>query len=85
MNKVYRQRFQELADQLKDIENTKTNSYSERLGRHEDFVDNVLLLNWKVKVRNLLAKVCGEESQHFRQLRKTNTAATPQTIRTCKD
>jgi hypothetical protein len=27
-------------------------------------------LNWKVKVRNLLAKVCGEDSQHFRQFEK---------------
>lgn len=71
MNKVYQQRFQELAEQLRDIENTKTNSYSEVLGGHKNYVNNTLLLNWKVKVRNLLTKVCGEESQHFRQFEKS--------------
>lgn len=30
-------------------------------------VDRNELLNWKVKVRHLLASVCGESSQHFTQ------------------
>lgn len=71
MNKVYQQRFQELAEQLGDIENTKTSSYSEVLGGNKNYVNSTLLLNWKVKVRNLLTKVCGEESQHFRQFEKS--------------
>lgn len=71
MNKVYQQRFQKLAEQLEDIENTKTSSYSEVLGGNKNYVNSTLLLNWKVKVRNLLTKVCGDESQHFRQFEKS--------------
>uniref|UniRef100_B8HQV7 DUF4145 domain-containing protein n=1 Tax=Cyanothece sp. (strain PCC 7425 / ATCC 29141) TaxID=395961 RepID=B8HQV7_CYAP4 len=35
-----------------------------------EHIDNDLFLNWKVKVRNLLSKACGEESQHFQQFEK---------------
>jgi hypothetical protein len=30
-------------------------------------IDSNALLNWKVKARHLIASVCGEDSQHFRQ------------------
>ncbi len=38
-----------------------------------EFIDSYLLLSWKVKVRNLLSKLCGEDSQYFKQFeRKEN-------------
>ena len=49
--------------------------HSEMLGSRE-CVDDDLLLNWKVKVKNLLLKVCGEESQHFQQFEKNETGYT---------
>jgi len=58
------QRFSELAEQSKKVEGTK---------RHFDggfgsglTVDEHTLLNWSVKVRNLLAMACGTESEHYR-------------------
>lgn len=75
MNQVYRKRFQELAEQLVDIENTKKNSFNQYLGRDSNYIDDNLLLNWKVKVRNLLDKVCGEDSQHFRQFEKNENSS----------
>ena len=67
MNKVYRRRFQELIEQLVELENTKEIQYSDYYPKAQNCVDANLLLSWKVKVRNLLTKVCGEDSQHFHQ------------------
>lgn len=43
---------------------------SKRMRDRGEYIDSDLFLNWKVKVRNLLSKVCGEESQHFQQFEK---------------
>ncbi len=67
MNKLYQKRFEELYKQLTELENSKTRSYSNITSSEEDYIDDELLLNWKVKVRNLLSKVCGVDSQHFIQ------------------
>ena len=69
MNKLFRQRFDELEAQAIQVESSRATQHSEMWGSRE-YVDNDLLLNWKVKVRNLLSKVCGEESQHFQQFEK---------------
>jgi hypothetical protein len=66
LNKVFKRRFEELEDQASQVESSKETHHSEMIGSGE-FVDNELLLSWKVKVRNLLSKVCGENSQHFKQ------------------
>ncbi|MBD2105583.1 DUF4145 domain-containing protein [Nodosilinea sp. FACHB-13] len=63
MNKLFKQRFEELKEQLSQIEASK---FRQNYGGGE-YVNDELLLSWKVKVRNLLSKVCGEESQHFKQ------------------
>jgi Domain of unknown function (DUF4145) len=75
VNEVYQKRFQELADQLVTLENSKTTAFDEAFLKDRDYVEDVLLLNWKVKVRNLLEKVCGEGSQHFRQFEKNEYGA----------
>jgi len=63
LNKIFKQRFEELEEQLSQIEASK---FRQSYGGGE-YVNDELLLGWKVKVRNLLSKVCGEGSQHFKQ------------------
>jgi dihydrofolate reductase len=68
MNKLFKQRFEELNIQADAIEKTK--EYHSGSFCEGDFIDNQLLLKWKVKVEDLLLKICGEESQYFRQFQK---------------
>ena len=67
LNKFFKKRFDELEERSMQIEASK----AQILGSAEYSIDNDLLLNWRVKVKNLLSKVCGEESQHFHQFEKT--------------
>lgn len=69
MNKFFKQRFNELEAQAVKVEASKA-LYESGMFVDREHVDSELLLNWKVKVRNLLSKVCGEESQHFQQFEK---------------
>jgi hypothetical protein len=64
MTKVFEKRFSELESQVAQIESTKQRRHSEYSGSYEH-IDENLMLNWKVKAKNLLANVCGENSQHF--------------------
>ena len=66
MNKVIKRQFEELESQASQIEASKHSNHSEMFGSGE-YVDNDLLLSWKVKVRNLLSNLCGENSQYFKQ------------------
>jgi len=55
-----------------ELINSKKVLQREIIGTGE-FIDSYLLLSWKVKVRNLLSKLCGEDSQYFKQFeRKEN-------------
>lgn len=67
MNKIFQQRFQELCAQLEVVEKTKHIRTSAFSSYPEEFVDSDLLLNWKVKVKDLLSRICGEESQYFQE------------------
>lgn len=58
-----KRRFDELLVQLDGVERTKKSP----AGGHGDYVDDILLLGWRVKARNLLSKACGAESEHYRQ------------------
>jgi len=68
MNKLFKQRFEKLNLEADKIEKTK--EYSSGMYSKGDFIDNHLLLKWKVQVQDLLLKICGEESQYFRQFQK---------------
>ncbi|EOA06429.1 hypothetical protein HFRIS_001679 [Herbaspirillum frisingense GSF30] len=57
-------RFDELAEQLKHLESTQTKRYSEYSGNYRH-IEQDLMLNWSVKVRNLLSKACGKDSEHY--------------------
>lgn len=69
MNKVIARQFEELEEQVSQVEASKTVRHNEMFGGGE-YVDNDLLLKWKVKVKSLLSKLCGEDSQHFKHFEK---------------
>jgi hypothetical protein len=62
---VLRRRFDELLVQLEAVERTK--KFESGTLVSGDFVDDNLLLGWRVKAYNLLAKACGLESEHYRR------------------
>lgn len=63
-------RFEELAVQMQAVEHTKKYEHSE-YGISGYRVDTDALLNWKVKVRNLLSMACGPSSEHYSQFVKS--------------
>jgi hypothetical protein len=67
-------RFDELLEQLKAVEATK----HYRSGSFVDgsYVENNLLINWKLKARNLLSLACGEDSEHYRTFVKLEEGRT---------
>lgn len=68
MNRKLTQRFNELNEQLLGVEATRGTSNTS-MGQFDN-VDCNLLLEWKVKAKNLIVKVCGEDSQHFKAFTK---------------
>ncbi|MEZ8114500.1 hypothetical protein ACED44_06155 [Vibrio splendidus] len=70
MNFKLAQRFIELKEQMLKVEDTKHATHSEMFGRSE-YVDDEAYLEWKVKAKNLVVKVCGEKSQHFQEFLKS--------------
>lgn len=65
MTKIQRQRFCELSDQLQSLIDSK-HPYTDSLGRHVHEIASDALIEWSVKARNLLSKVCGQDSEHYR-------------------
>ena len=69
MKQVFKRRFEELEGQAAQVESSKKFCQN-GMSISGEYVDNNLFLGWKVKVKNLLSKVCGEDSQHFKQFEK---------------
>jgi hypothetical protein len=63
--KILTQRFQELTDQLKQVEGTETQKYEEFNHSSHQHIGEGLILNWAVKARNLIASACGKDSEHY--------------------
>jgi hypothetical protein len=70
LKEVFKQRFEELEEQASQLESSKKVLRTEIIGGTNEVIDSYLLLSWKVKVKNLLSKVCGEDSQHFKQFER---------------
>ena len=70
LKEVFKQRFEELEEQASQLESSKKVLRTEIIGGTNEVIDIYLLLSWKVKVKNLLSKVCGEDSQHFKQFQR---------------
>ena len=64
----FAQRFQELSDQLKQVEATEASKQSLLGGSAYPHIEPHLILNWAVKARNLLSSACGKESEHYKSL-----------------
>jgi len=64
MSNIFKQRFTELEAQLAKVKATKRPEQGP-YGMGEQ-VDRQLLLSWQVKAQDLLERVCGKDSQHFK-------------------
>lgn len=65
MTQLHHKRFGELSDQLQSLIDSKR-PYTNSFGRQCHEIDSDALIEWSVKARNLLSKVCGPESEHYR-------------------
>lgn len=63
--KIFSQRFNELSDQLKQVEGTEVRKYSQLGGSSYQHIEEDLILNWAVKARNLISSACGKDSEHY--------------------
>jgi len=70
LNKKLKKRFDELYEQMEEVNKTKKLSHSEMMGSFEN-VDENAFLELTVKVKNLIVKASGENSQHFKELIKS--------------
>jgi hypothetical protein len=69
LNKLLTNRFNDLASDAERIEATKYDLNID--GDYPDYyIDYEIFLNWKVKVQDLLSKVCGVESYYFQEFEK---------------
>jgi len=77
------QRFQELETQMESIEASTHITPTRKVRIHtgsqvtvggDQAIDEYLLLNWIVKVKSLLSEICGDDSHHFKQFEKAETA-----------
>ncbi len=63
--KIFAQRFQELFDQLKQVEGTKAHKQTLMGGSSYPHIEEHLILNWAVKARSLISSACGKNSEHY--------------------
>lgn len=70
MADLYKQRFEELAQQMEAILASKKPIYNGHFDKTEIGIDANDLLGWKVKARSLLSKACGTDSEHFKEFEK---------------
>ena len=63
--KIFTQRFQELSNQLQQVESAETRKYTVMGGSAYQHIEADLILNWAVKVRNLISRACGKDAEHF--------------------
>ncbi|MEX2964649.1 DUF4145 domain-containing protein [Microbulbifer sp. TYP-18] len=58
-------RFDQLADEIIQIESTKVIKHSVYSGSY-DHVDQAMLDEWKVKAKSLIVKACGNDGEHIK-------------------
>lgn len=63
--KIFTRRFQELSDQLRQVEGTEVSKRSPVGGSSYQHIEAHLILNWAVKARTLISSACGKESEHY--------------------
>ena len=68
-------RFNELEKQILDVESTKKMSGQGGMFGGTQLYDADAILGWLVKVKNLIVKIAGEESEHYKSLIKEEEAS----------
>jgi len=68
MTKKLQKRFLKLEEEMKKVEETKYHSNT----RYSDgkYVDNEVFSKWKIKTKNLINKLCGENSDYYKEFVK---------------
>lgn len=66
MSGLYKTRFDELLTQLDAVFATTKTTYDPYSRQNETDLDSNTLLEWRVKAKNLLLKVCGDDSEHYK-------------------
>lgn len=66
MNPKLAKRFIELEEQMQKVSASQYAKNTEMLGRSE-YIDGEAYLEWKVKAKNLIVKVCGDKSEHYKE------------------
>lgn len=73
MNKLFARRFEDLDSEMEKVALTLKSSSSEMMGSSEN-VNSEQFLEWRVKVKNLTVKVCGKESEHYKEFEKAESS-----------
>ena len=76
MSKIFVKRFKELEDQLSPHMALSFGLKVAGLAETKQSIAADLLLNWSVKAKNIIAKSCGEDSQHFKAFEKAQKQKT---------
>jgi hypothetical protein len=66
MNNLLSRRFDELLDQVKQLEATKARENDAFTNASRMNISYSRLLNWKVKAKSLIESACGKDSQHLK-------------------
>jgi hypothetical protein len=70
---IFNNRFEELLAQLEDLLVSKASVYNNYLEKHVANIDGNALLEWTVKASNLLGKVCGIDSEHYKKFSENDS------------
>jgi hypothetical protein len=66
MPDLHKQRFAELQQQMDVLYSSKKTVHNDYSGRSSLEIESPALLEWKVKAKNLLSRVCGADSEHYK-------------------
>lgn len=66
MTQVYKRRFGELREQMEVLLRSQSYKYNDYLEKSYQEINGNELLEWKVKVLNLLRRSCGSDSEHYK-------------------
>lgn len=69
---MIQKRFQELSEQLKEVESTRYTS--ESWGTPLEYVDDDKFTQWKMKTKQFLKTLCGVESEYYQTFLEKETA-----------
>lgn len=73
MANLLSKRFKELIEQATVLESKKMREHDPFTNMSTDQVDRNELLNWKTKAKHLIVAACGEDSEHFKAFKDSES------------